>query len=91
MNMSVKTSLRWPAHLGLLVGVVAGMLGGSRAEALSCVTTEFVYLVDPVVIVVSGPGSASDEQARLQNLEFAYLEGPDQITMGSTTFDFEVN
>jgi hypothetical protein len=76
-------------RIGLLAGLVAGLLSSSRAEATSCASGEWLDLTAPMVVVISGPGNAADEQARLENLDNAYLEGQ-EISIGQTTFEYEV-
>jgi hypothetical protein len=83
-------SSHW-ARWATFVGVIAGLLGGTRAQALSCSETEIGYLIDPMVVVVSGPGSAAEERTRLEAFKFAYVEGDQRLHLDRTTFEFEVN
>lgn len=80
-----------PARVGLILGIVAGLLAGTRAEATSCHSAEEGLLVDPMVVVISGPGDAAEEQARLEKLEYALVDGEQQLAMGDDWFNFEVN
>lgn len=73
----------------LAVSVLAGSMTAKGAAVADCVEGEVVWMIDPVVSVIEGPGDLTEEQARWSNLEFPRLQGALKITLGETTFDLE--
>jgi len=70
---------------------ISMMVGSRTAQGTTaaCPEGENVYLIDPVVVVIEGPGDAAAEQARWSALEYSQLEGPLQISLGLEVFQLE--
>jgi hypothetical protein len=88
-----RATTRRMSFLGgaLLLSTTISMLVGSRSAqgAVSCILEETVYMTNPVVTVIEGPGDAASEQAEWSALEFSGLYGPLEMGLGERTWKLE--
>ncbi|WP_106091831.1 hypothetical protein [Enhygromyxa salina] len=59
------------------------------AQAVSCPGGEGLELVDPVLIVIDGPGDATEEQDRWSSIGQIYLDGPRVLHVDDQGFELE--
>jgi hypothetical protein len=85
------TTWRMPILGALLASTIISMLVGSRSAqgATSCNLGETVYMTNPMVTVIEGPGDAAAEQAQWSALEFAGLRGGLEMGLGERTWELE--
>jgi hypothetical protein len=86
--------MRRRGGLALLLGsLAASMLAGSMtakgAVVADCAEGELVWMYDPVVTVIDGPGDVAEEQARWSSFALPRLQESRKITLGETTFELE--
>lgn len=97
MKMNDKTGQmtksRW--HIGilgaLLISTIGSAVGGSRPAqgAFSCPIRGVLYLINPAVTALEGPGDAAAEQAHWSALEHSLLAGPLEMDLGQRTWQLE--
>jgi hypothetical protein len=94
MNQFIQSAQRCrrvPWLLGsLVVSMLAGSMTAKGAVVADCAEGEVVWMYDPIVTVIEGPGDAAEEQSRWSSFTYPRLQESRKITLGETTFELEM-